>query len=163
GGHDQRRGPGHRRGARDEHDQRGPLGDHGLDGPHRHGGDPAVDRRDAGQPQPRGRPDAAVHRHGHLLQQHDAEPHRPDPPRPPLRPPAPAVPPAAATTSAAGLAPAGAPGTSTISAALSGITGSTVLTVTAAPLQSIAVTPANPTLAAGLTQQFTATGTFSNN
>src|SRR6185369_10064344 len=38
-----------------------------------------------------------------------------------------------------------------------------VLTVTAATLQSIAVTPANPSLAKGLTQQFTATGTFSDN
>ena len=40
--------------------------------------------------------------------------------------------------------------------------GSTVLTVTAATLQSIAVTPANPSIAKGLTQQFTATGTYSD-
>jgi uncharacterized protein YjdB len=40
---------------------------------------------------------------------------------------------------------------------------STVLTVTAAVLQSIAVTPANPTVGKGLTQQFTATGTYSDN
>ena len=40
---------------------------------------------------------------------------------------------------------------------------STVLTVTAATLQSIAVTPANPSIAKGATQQFTATGTFSDN
>ena len=33
----------------------------------------------------------------------------------------------------------------------------------AATLQSIAVTPANPSVAKGLTQQFTATGTFSDN
>ncbi len=33
----------------------------------------------------------------------------------------------------------------------------------AATLQSIAVTPANPSIAKGLTQQFTATGTFSDN
>ena len=33
----------------------------------------------------------------------------------------------------------------------------------AAVLQSIAVTPANPAVAKGLTQQFTATGTFSDN
>ena len=37
-----------------------------------------------------------------------------------------------------------------------------VLTVTAATLQSIAVTPANPSIAKGLTQQFTATGTYSD-
>jgi hypothetical protein len=35
--------------------------------------------------------------------------------------------------------------------------------VISAPLQSITVTPSHPTLAAGQTQQFTATGTFSNN
>jgi uncharacterized protein YjdB len=68
-----------------------------------------------------------------------------------------------ATITAAGLATAAGAGTSTISATLSGITGSTVMTVTAATLQSIAVTPANPSVAAGLTQQFTATGTFSDN
>jgi hypothetical protein len=37
-----------------------------------------------------------------------------------------------------------------------------VLTVTAATLQSIAVTPASPSIAKGLTQQFTATGTYSD-
>jgi uncharacterized protein YjdB len=36
------------------------------------------------------------------------------------------------------------------------------LSVTAAVLQSIAVTPTDPSIAAGTTQQFTATGTFSN-
>jgi hypothetical protein len=41
-------------------------------------------------------------------------------------------------------------------------TGAT-LTVTTSTLQSIAVTPANPTISKGLTQQFTATGTFSDN
>ena len=56
-----------------------------------------------------------------------------------------------------------ATGTSTISATLGGVTGSTVLTVTAAVLQSIAVTPANPSIAKGATQQFTATGTYSDN
>ena len=79
---------------------------------------------------------------------------------------------ASATTSVAtisnasgtqGLATAVAQGTSTISATLGGIAGSTVLTVTAAVLQSIAVTPGNPSVPKGLTQQFTATGTFSDN
>ncbi len=37
-----------------------------------------------------------------------------------------------------------------------------MLTVTAATLQSIAVTPANPSIAKGATQQFTATGTYSD-
>jgi trimeric autotransporter adhesin len=78
---------------------------------------------------------------------------------------------ASATTSVAtisnasgsqGLATAIATGTSTISAVLSGITGTTVLTVSAAVLQSIAVTPANPSVPAGGTEQFTATGTFSD-
>src|SRR5262249_56712675 len=67
-----------------------------------------------------------------------------------------------ATIPNTGLATAVGAGTSTISATLSGITGSTVLTVTAAALQSIAVTPANPSVAKGLTQQFTATGTYSD-
>ncbi len=40
------------------------------------------------------------------------------------------------------------------------ISESTTLTVTAANLTSIAVTPANPSIANGLTQQFTATGTY---
>ncbi len=68
-----------------------------------------------------------------------------------------------ATISAAGLATAVAPGPVTISATLDSITGSTKLTVIAAVLQSIAVTPANTTLAVGDTEQFTATGTFSDN
>src|SRR5205807_2061972 len=70
--------------------------------------------------------------------------------------------PAVATITAAGLATGAGTGTSTISATMSGITGSTVLTVTAAVLQSIAATPANPSIAKGLTEQFTATGTFSD-
>src|SRR5207248_1928375 len=67
-----------------------------------------------------------------------------------------------ATITTAGLATGVAAGTSTISASLNGITGSTVLTVSAAALQSIAVTPANPSIAKGLTQQFTATGTYTD-
>src|SRR5207237_6636066 len=61
-----------------------------------------------------------------------------------------------------GLASAVGTGTSTITATLNGITGSTVLTVSAAVLQSIGVTPANPSVPKGLTQQFTATGTYSD-
>src|SRR5579883_507521 len=68
-----------------------------------------------------------------------------------------------ATITTAGLATGVSTGTSSISATLTGVTGSTVLTVTAATLQSIAVTPANPSIAKGATQQFTATGTYSDN
>jgi hypothetical protein len=50
-------------------------------------------------------------------------------------------------------------GSSTISATIGSISGSTTLTCTAPTLQSIAVTPPNPSIDKGLTQQFTATGT----
>jgi uncharacterized protein YjdB len=69
-----------------------------------------------------------------------------------------------ATINAAGLATAVAAGSTAISASLSGVTGTTTLTVTASTktLSSIAVTPANPSFAAGSTQQFTATATYSD-
>ncbi|HEY1547350.1 MAG TPA: Ig-like domain-containing protein [Kofleriaceae bacterium] len=63
---------------------------------------------------------------------------------------------------AAGLATGLVPGTSTITATLGAISGSTTATVSSATLVSIAITPADPSLALGLTQQFTATGTFSD-
>ena len=77
---------------------------------------------------------------------------------------------ASATTSVAtistrrtGLASTLATGTTAITAALGGITSpSDTLTVTAAALTSIAVTPANPIGAKGLTEQFTATGTYTD-
>jgi hypothetical protein len=54
-------------------------------------------------------------------------------------------------------------GTTTISAASGGVTGSTTLAVTAATLSSITVTPTDPTLGyAGATLQFKATGTYSD-
>jgi hypothetical protein len=53
-------------------------------------------------------------------------------------------------------------GSVTISATSSGVTGTTTLTVANGTLSSIAITPANPSVAAGSTQQFTATGTFSD-
>jgi len=56
-----------------------------------------------------------------------------------------------------------AAGTTTITATSGLISGSTTLTVTPATLQSIAVTPANPSIAIGKFQQFTATGTYSDN
>ncbi len=67
-----------------------------------------------------------------------------------------------ATINAAGLATAVKAGSTTISATVGSVTGSTTLTVTAATLVSIAVTPVNPSVAAGGTQQFTATGTYSD-
>lgn len=53
-------------------------------------------------------------------------------------------------------------GSVTISATASGITGSTTLTIGTGTLVSLAITPAAPTAAAGSTQQFVATGTFSD-
>jgi hypothetical protein len=67
-----------------------------------------------------------------------------------------------ATVNSSGLASGAGVGTATITAASGVISGSTALTVTAAVLQSIAVTPANPSLVKGRTQQFTATGTYTD-
>lgn len=71
--------------------------------------------------------------------------------------------PSVATVSSSGLATSVATGSATISAASGSVTGSTTLTVTAAALVSLAVTPADPTLGyTGATQQFVATGTYTN-
>jgi trimeric autotransporter adhesin len=67
-----------------------------------------------------------------------------------------------ATVSAAGLARAVGVGQAEITATLQGIGGSTVLTVGAATLSSIAITPLNPTVAQGGVQPLTATGTYSD-
>jgi uncharacterized protein YjdB len=72
------------------------------------------------------------------------------------------VTPGVATISGAGLAKGVGTGTSTIQATSGSVTGSTILTITAATLTSIAVTPANPAIAVAATQQFTATGTYSD-
>ncbi len=63
-----------------------------------------------------------------------------------------------------GLATSASTGTTTITATDPGssIAGSTTLTVTAATLVSIAVTPALPSIALGTTRQFTATGTYTD-
>jgi uncharacterized protein YjdB len=53
-------------------------------------------------------------------------------------------------------------GTVTITASSSGVSGSTTLTVGTGTLVSLTITPAAPTAAVGTTQQFTATGTFSD-
>jgi hypothetical protein len=69
---------------------------------------------------------------------------------------------ATATIDAAtGLATSVAAGTSLISATL-GVVGSTTLTVTAPTLVSIVVTPAGPSIALGLTEQFVATGHYTD-
>ncbi|HRI49101.1 MAG TPA: Ig-like domain-containing protein [Pseudomonadota bacterium] len=67
------------------------------------------------------------------------------------------------TAGAQGLASGLTRGQTSITATLSGRTGSTPLTVTDAVLTSIAVTPATQSLAAGTNLQFIATGTYSDN
>ena len=58
----------------------------------------------------------------------------------------------------AGLGHGAGQGTTTIDARLNGVTGTTQVTVSPAALVSIAVSPVNPTIAQGTTQQFTASG-----
>ena len=70
--------------------------------------------------------------------------------------------PAVANIGQGGLAHALAVGTTTISATLGAVSGGTQLTVAAAALQSIAVTPTAPTIAAGADKQFEATGTYTD-
>jgi hypothetical protein len=70
---------------------------------------------------------------------------------------------AAATVDDTGLVHGAAPGAVTITADVGGVAGTAAVTVTAATLASIAVTPTNPSVAAGLTRQLTATGTFTDN
>ena len=70
---------------------------------------------------------------------------------------------AAATINATGMATCVAAGTTTITASLSGVSGTGSLTVTAKTLTSITVTPAAPSIGIGATQQFTATATYSDN
>ncbi len=61
-----------------------------------------------------------------------------------------------------GLATAVSEGTSTITASLGLVNSNTTMTVTAPVLESVSVTPSNLTLAKGLTQQYNATGTYSD-
>lgn len=71
-----------------------------------------------------------------------------------------------ATVSAApstkGLATGISPGSATITALFAGEVGVASLTVTNASLTSISISPANPSIAVGTSQQFTATGTFTD-
>ena len=69
---------------------------------------------------------------------------------------------AAATISPSGLATGVAPGSTIISAALAGQNGSTTLNV-GPSLVSIQITPPTPTIAAGTSVSFTATGIYSDN
>jgi hypothetical protein len=66
-----------------------------------------------------------------------------------------------ATVNTGGLAQGVAAGSTKVTATVSGMSGSAMLTV-APTLSSIAVTPTNPSIAAGATQQFTATSTYSD-
>ena len=70
--------------------------------------------------------------------------------------------PPVATINAAGLASGLIVGTTTITAASGAVQGTALLTVTSPVLASVAVTPGNASIAAGETQQFTATGTYSD-
>ena len=62
-----------------------------------------------------------------------------------------------------GLATTASVGSTTVSATSGGVTGETTLTVTDATLVSIEVSPAAPSIANGLTQEFTATGLYTDN
>ena len=64
--------------------------------------------------------------------------------------------------SSKGLATGVAPGSATITALFAGLTQQAPLTVTNATLDSITIAPATPDIALGESQQFTATGNFSD-
>ncbi len=103
--------------------------------------------------------DGAVRGHGHLQRWHDGGPDEPGD----LGVGDPTVATISNASGSQGLATTLATGTSVITASLDGVpsTGDT-LTVTPPVLTSIALTPANPSIAYGLTEQFTATGTYSD-
>ena len=69
---------------------------------------------------------------------------------------------AVAIITSSGVATSVAAGASTITATYQTISANTTLTVTSAGLISISVTPTNPDVARGATQQFTAIGTYSD-
>jgi Bacterial Ig-like domain (group 2) len=70
--------------------------------------------------------------------------------------------PATITIGSSGLAQAVSVGNANIVATSGSVMGSTGVSVVPPVLVSLAITPPNPTIGAGLTQQFTATGTFSD-
>ena len=67
-----------------------------------------------------------------------------------------------ATISSGGNVTGVAPGTTTITASLGNVSANSTVTITGATLTSIAITPSNPSLPVGLSQQLTATGTYSD-
>ena len=75
---------------------------------------------------------------------------------------APAVAVISNATGSKGLATTVAAGATTLTAAFEGVSGNTTLTVSAATLTSIAVTPANSTIPQDTSEQFTAVGTYSD-
>jgi uncharacterized protein YjdB len=70
--------------------------------------------------------------------------------------------PSVASVRSSGIAHGKKGGSATISASASGVTGTTTLAVGTGTLVSLAITPGAVTASAGGTQQFTATGTFSD-
>lgn len=70
------------------------------------------------------------------------------------------TPEAVATVTPGGLASGLSVGTATVSATVAGVNGSTGLTVTAAVLASLEISPTDPVVPLGVTQAFTATGVF---
>jgi len=72
------------------------------------------------------------------------------------------VPSEIATVNTAGLVTGEAVGSATITASVASVRGTDSLTVSPAVLVSIAVAPANSSIMLGTTEQFTATGTFSD-
>jgi trimeric autotransporter adhesin len=65
-------------------------------------------------------------------------------------------------SSTKGLATGVTPGAATITALFAGVSGSASLTVTSATLDSITITPATPDIPLGTSEQFIATGNFSD-
>jgi uncharacterized protein YjdB len=61
-----------------------------------------------------------------------------------------------------GMVAGNTPGSATITASRAGVAGTSTLTVTSATLTAIAITPANPNIALGSRQSFSAKGTFSD-
>ncbi len=61
-----------------------------------------------------------------------------------------------------GLATGNTTGSATITGTYQGSTATTSITITPATLVSISITPSNPSIAAGTTVQFHATGTYSD-
>jgi hypothetical protein len=68
-----------------------------------------------------------------------------------------------ATIATGGLATSGVAGSTTITATTGSISNASILTVTQKTLVSIAVSPVNPNIGIGATQQFTASGRYSDN